>query len=203
MATPVAIAWLMRPRSLFLGVAVVVLVVAVVGLRRGVDRLPPRGDDARVSVVTADQDVVVPTELPDSPSFEKGLSRNGAIRDYREVYTYQLGLMAFYQQCMKGRIKRGLIYYYIKWGVDDDHLATAPFYDRADAPSEGDVTAEDELAFEACVKEYLATHDRVSLPHGSPSGEAWGMRAVFPLSESPLLKMIAEAKADRSRGASH
>ena len=119
------------------------------------------------------------------------------------MYTYQLGLMAFYQNCMKGRIKRGVIYYYIKWGVDEDHIATAPFYDRTEVPSEGDVTPEDERAFEACVKEYLATHDRVSLPHGSPNGEAWGMRAVFPLSDSPLLKMIAEAEADRSRGGSH
>lgn len=62
-------------------------------------------------------------------------------------------------------------------------------------PSEGDVTPEDELAFAACVKEYLATHDRLSLPHGGENGEAWGMRAVFPVQESMLLKLIAEAKA--------
>ena len=223
----------MRPRSIFIGVAVaVLLVVAVIGLRRGGDRRdasspavraepeaaspssdrgpvatpsrpPATASSATPPSLPVDEEVPIPTELPDSPSFVKELSRDGAIRDYREVYTYQLGLMAHYQKCMKGRIKRGLIYYYIKWGVDDDHIATAPFYDRTAVPSEGDVSPEDEVAFEACVKEYLATHDRVSLPHGSPNGEAWGMRAVFPLSESALLKMIAQAKADPARGASH
>jgi hypothetical protein len=223
MSNPAAVSWMMRPRSVYVGIGagvavVVLLVVAAIGLCRGGDRgdAPPAVDrrDAPSSAVraepevpalsssvgrgsvVADEELPVPTELPDSPSLAKELSRNGAIPDYREVYTYQLGLMAFYQACMKGRIRRGLIYYYIKWGVVEDHIATAPFYDRADVPSEGDVTPEDELAFEACVKEYLATHDRVSLPHASPSGEAWGMRAVFPLSESFLLKAIAEATAD-------
>lgn len=142
-------------------------------------------------------EVSIPTELPDTPSFDSELSRDGRVRDYREVYTYQLGLMAFYQRCMQGRIARGLIYYYIRWNVDQDsHVASSPTFQRADVPSEGNVTPDDELAFAACVKEYLATHDRVVLPHGGENGEAWGMRAAFPLSDSALLKMIAKAKAE-------
>ena len=144
---------------------------------------------------SADEEVAIPTALPESPTLAKELSRDGTVRDYREVYTYQLGLMAFYQKCMRGRIARGLIYYYIKWDVDENHVASSPFFDPAPVPSEGAVTPEDELAFAACVKEYLATHDRLSLPHGGENGEAWGMRAVFPVQESMLLKLIAEAKA--------
>ena len=140
----------------------------------------------------------MPTELPDSPSFNSELSRDGKIRDYREVYTYQLGLMAFYQSCMKGRIAHGTIYYYIKWQVDQEsHIASSPTFEGTGVPPEGDVTPEDELAFAACVKEYLTTHDRVALPHGGKNGEAWGMRAAFPLSDSVLLKMIAKANAER------
>ena len=155
----------------------------------GVSRGAPRSSSVA-------QELTIPTEVPDSPGLEKELGRDGTVPDYREVYTYQLGLMAFYRDCMKGRIARGVIYYFIKWQVDEaSHLASSPFFDRADVPVEGTGTPEDEVAFAACVKEYLATHDRVKLPHGGPNGEAWGMRAVFPLSDSPLLKMIAAAKA--------
>lgn len=144
-----------------------------------------------------DDEIPIPTELPDTPSFNTELSRDGRVRDYREVYTYQLGLMAFYQRCMKGRIAHGVIYYYLRWQVDpDSHVASSPVFEHADVPSEGNVTPDDELAFAACVNEYVASHDRVVLPHGGANGEAWGMRAAFPLRDSALLQMIAKAKAE-------
>lgn len=142
--------------------------------------------------------MAIPTELPDSPSLAMKLGRDGAVPDYREAYAYQLGLMASYQRCMRGRVAYGAISYYVRWSVDEEsHVASSPTVESTGVPSEGDVTPEDEAAFVACVKEYLATHDRVVLPHGTSSGESWGLRAVFPLRDSPLLRMIAEAKAER------
>src|SRR5204862_794463 len=59
----------------------------------------------------------IPTELPDSPRLEAQLSRNGNVPDWREQYTYQLGLMASYDKCMNARVRHGIVYYYIKWQV--------------------------------------------------------------------------------------
>ncbi|HSS01782.1 MAG TPA: hypothetical protein VLM79_32215 [Kofleriaceae bacterium] len=139
----------------------------------------------------------IPTELPESPSLDKVLSADGMRTDYRESYTYQLGLMSSYQECMNGRIAKGVIYYYIDWQVDENHLASSPAFQRAYVPPEGQVSQEDEGAFATCVNEYLTSHDQVYLPHTGAGGASWGMRAVFPLSDSPLLKMIADAKANR------
>ena len=107
----------------------------------------------------------IPTELPDSPGLHKTLSRDGAVPDYRESYTYQLGLMASYDKCMGGRIAKGVIYYYIHWQIDEDHVASSPAFEPAGVPTEGHVTKDDEVAFAACVKAYLATHDQMELPH--------------------------------------
>jgi hypothetical protein len=141
----------------------------------------------------------IPTELPDSPSLEQKLSRHGAFPDWREGYTYQLGLMAFYEKCMGGRVAHGIIYYYIRWQIDEDHLASSPAFQFGDK-SQGDVSKEDELAFAACVKAYLADHDHVYLPDTGPPSMSLAMGAIFPLSDSPLLKMIAEAKNESDRG---
>jgi len=109
--------------------------------------------------------------------------------------------MAFYEKCMNGRVRRGIIYYYIKWQVDEDHLATSPVFEFADLPPEGAISEDDKLAFARCVKEYLAAHDQVYLAHAGQNGMAWGMGAVFPLSDSNLLKMIADAKRNPESGA--
>ena len=98
---------------------------------------------------------------------------------------------------MASRIARGLLYYYLVWQVDVDHLASAPTFEWADEPAEGDVSSEDKLAFAACVKGYLAEHDSVYLPHAVPPRLHWGMGAIFPLSDSPLLQAIAKAEAER------
>ena len=139
----------------------------------------------------------IPTELPDSPSLARKLSRDGAVPDYREVYTYQLGLMAFTEQCMAGRVAKGIIYYYIHWEVDDEHLGTSPRVEIAEGvPPEGQVTSDDQQALVACVKQYVATHDEVQLPHAANGEVAWGQRAVFPLSDSLLLQWIVEARPE-------
>jgi hypothetical protein len=139
----------------------------------------------------------IPTELPESPSLAKKLSRDGAVPDYREVYTYQLGLMAFTEQCMGGRVAKGVLYYFIHWDVDEDHLGTSPRVEAAGVPPEGQVTEDDQQALLACVKQYVASHDQVQLPHAAPGDVSWGNRAVFPLSDSLLLRWIAEAKSER------
>jgi hypothetical protein len=157
-----------------------------------------RASTANASAVAAK--TAIPTELPDSPVLQQQLSRDGASPDWREGYTYQLGLMAFYEECMAGRIAHGVIYYYITWQIDDDHLGSSPVFEFAGEPMQGDISDDDRLAFAACVKEYIATHDHLSLPGRNPPRMVWGMGAIFPLSESPLLKMIAEATTPNGSG---
>src|SRR4029079_18342009 len=87
---------------------------------------PAPGACASTSADPAAPATSIPTELPDSPSLARKLSRDGVVPDYREVYTYQLGLMAFTEQCMRGRVAKGVIYYYIHWDIDEDHFGTSP-----------------------------------------------------------------------------
>jgi len=145
------------------------------------------------NVSSAVENSSIPTELPDSTSLEQKLSRNGTSPDWRERYTYQLGLMASYEKCMGGRVAHGIVYYYITWQIDEDHLGSSPEFELANEPMQGDFAAENSLAFAACVKAYLAVHDSVYLPSTDGPRMAWGMGAIFPLSDSLLLKMIAEA----------
>ena len=142
----------------------------------------------------------VPTELPNTPTLEKQLSRDGTIPDWRERYTHQLGLMAHYEQCMNGRIKRGTIHYYIVWQIDKDHMASSPRFKFIDEPAQDAITAEDRNAFAACVKAYLSQHDRLYLPSSRAQGNsAWRMGAVFPVSDSPFIKMVSEARQELAR----
>jgi hypothetical protein len=151
------------------------------------------------AMLSVESEAPIPTELPDSPRLEARLSRNGNDPDWREGYTYQLGLMAFYEKCMKGRIEHGVIYYYLKWQVDEDHLASSPVFQFADVPPEGSVSEDDKLAFAACVNAYLVTHDQAYLPHALQNA-AWGMGAIFPVRDSTLLRLIADAKRDSDSG---
>jgi hypothetical protein len=116
----------------------------------------------------------------------------------------KLFVNASYEKCMGGQIEKGGIYYYINWQVDEHHHGFSPTFEFADVPTEGEVSEEDKLAFAACVNDYLATHDQVELPHAGRAGMSWGKHAVFPLSDSQLLKMIAEAtnKSEASDGGS-
>jgi hypothetical protein len=102
---------------------------------------------------------------------------------------------------MGGRVAKGGIYYYIHWQVDDDNIASSPVVQLADVPPEGQVSIEAQLAFVECVKAYVADHNEVALPHAGTNGATWGFHAIFPLSDSQLLKLIAAATSENGSGA--
>jgi hypothetical protein len=135
---------------------------------------------------------VLPTELPRSAKIEEVLGRTP---DYRETYTYVLGLMAYYDECLGGQIERGIIEYSLRWAVGEDHVAYSqpPTIDEF-LPS-GQVSEHAKVAFFECVKQYLAEHDSVVLPSAGID-TTWQMTAVFPVRESQLLKLIAGAQGE-------
>lgn len=135
----------------------------------------------------------VPLELPDSAMLEAYLNHNGTELDWRERYTYQLGLMAHYEKCVGARIEKGVIYYYINWEIDGDHMASSPVFELAHEPMEGVISSDSQLVFAECVKQYLIANDHLYLAHRGPPGISWGMRAVFPVRDSPFVKKVIEA----------
>jgi hypothetical protein len=138
----------------------------------------------------------IPTELPESPELDRILSRDGADPEYREAYTYQLGLMAYYDRCLHGRIKKGSIFYSIVWQNGEGQVAYAPKV-APTVPPEGDLSPEDLEAFYKCVQEYVDAHSQLVVPALARSGSLWGLVAVFPITESNLLHLIDDVKHGR------